>query len=377
MKKWKCLQSKLALDSKYFKVRQDIVELPNGEKREWTYWDSPDSAMVVGMTEDKKLVMIKQYRYMVDDEVIEFPSGYNQSAETIEEGAKREFEEETGYTCNSLTKLGVFYETYGQLNRKIHLFFSKDISKLDQKNDSGDYVPEDIDVILVDYDRAVEMALKNKIVAMGSALAILLLKEKADKDEIKLSRVFLIMEKPIMKNEQGLLAERIESERLLLVPISMRYRDEIFREFSPEITTFMYEAPAKDISGIEVFIENSLKGLNEGSNLQLVIVAKDSQEFFGCAGLHHVDGKTPEMGVWIKKSAHGKGYGKEAMVAVKKWADENLDYDYLLYPVADKNISSRKIPESLGGKIETEYDEKGLGGNEYHCLEYRIYPERK
>jgi RimJ/RimL family protein N-acetyltransferase len=186
------------------------------------------------------------------------------------------------------------------------------------------------------------------------------------------------MEKEYMKIEQiGLLKERIESARLLLVPISMKYRNEIFSEFSDEITIFMYPAPAKDISETEEFIKDSLKGLSNGNNLQLVILSKDSQKFFGCAGLHHIDSKTPEMGIWLKKTAHGKGYGKEAMTAVKKWADENLDYDYILYPVADKNISSRKIPESLGGKIEREYDEQGMGGNKYHCLEYRIFQDRK
>jgi ADP-ribose pyrophosphatase len=186
MKKWKCLNSKIVFDSRFFKVRRDIVQIPNGEKKEWIYWDSPDSAMVLGLTDDKKLVMIRQYRYMVDDVVVEFPSGYNQDAETIESGAKREFEEETGYTCKSLIKLGSFYETYGQLNRKIHLFFGKNVTRLDQKIDSEDYVPEDIDVLLIDFEQAVRMALENKIVAMGSALAILLLKEKFDKNEISL-----------------------------------------------------------------------------------------------------------------------------------------------------------------------------------------------
>lgn len=181
-----------------------------------------------------------------------------------------------------------------------------------------------------------------------------------------------------MKFEQkSLLNERIESERLLLVPISMEHKDDIFREFTEEVTTYMYPAPAKDISETENFIENSLKGLGEGSNLQLVILAKDSQEFLGSAGLHNVDGKTPELGVWVKKSAHGKGLGKEAMVAIKKWADKNLDYDYLLYPVADKNIASRKIPESLGGKLEREYDGENMAGNNIHWLEYRIYPNKK
>ena len=186
MERWKCLKSELVLDSKYLKVKKDIVKLPNGDKKEWVYWDSPDSAMVLGMTKDKKLIMIKQYRYMVDDQVIEFPSGYNQDAETIEDGARREFEEETGYSSGALTKLGAFYETYGQLNRKIHLFFTKDIVKLKQKVDSGDYIPEDTEVMLIDYNQAVEMASKNKIVAMGSALAILLLKENVDNGKIKL-----------------------------------------------------------------------------------------------------------------------------------------------------------------------------------------------
>ncbi len=142
--------------------------------------------MVIGMTGDKKLVMIQQYRYMVCDEVIEFPSGYNQDSEMIEDGARREFEEETGYSCDSLIKLGAFYETYGQLNRKIHLFFAKNIIKTAQTLDPSDDVCEDIKVVLVDFDRAVDMALENKILAMGSSLAIFLLKEKLERKEIVL-----------------------------------------------------------------------------------------------------------------------------------------------------------------------------------------------
>ncbi len=139
----------------------------------------------------------------------------------------------------------------------------------------------------------------------------------------------------------------------------------------------MRPAPAKDIRETEDFIRKSLEGLKNGTNLQLVILDKDTREFTGCAGLHNLDTQTPEMGIWLKKSAHGKGYGKESMTAVKKWADTHLKYDFLIYPVADKNIPSRKIPESLGGVIEKEYDEIGIGGNLYHCLVYKIPPAYK
>ncbi len=185
MEKWKKLKSELILDTRFFKTRKDIIELPNGERKEWTYWDSNDSAMVIGMTEDKKLVMIKQYRYLVDDEVIEFPSGGMKENETPEQAAKREFEEESGYRCEKLIKLCSVYETHGQLNRQIHIFFAPKITKTEQKLDNGDE-HEDIEVELVDFDEAVKLAIENKIAAMGSSLAILLLKQKIENNDIEI-----------------------------------------------------------------------------------------------------------------------------------------------------------------------------------------------
>lgn len=163
-----------------------MVELPNKGLKEWTYWDSKDSAMVVGMTKEKKLIMIRQYRYLVDDEVIEFPSGSLHENEDIKIGAKREFEEETGFKCHSLIKLGSFYETYGQLNRQIHLFFTDNVAKSKQNLDKEGKGFEEIKVELVDFEKVIKLALKNKIVAMGSTLAILLLKEKIEQKEIKI-----------------------------------------------------------------------------------------------------------------------------------------------------------------------------------------------
>ncbi|MDD5627026.1 MAG: NUDIX hydrolase [Patescibacteria group bacterium] len=186
MHKWKCQKSELILDTKYFKVRRDTVKLPNQEIVEWIYWDSKDSAMVLGMTFDKKLVMIQQYRYLADREVLEFPSGGLHNNENIEECARREFEEESGYRCGQLIKLGSFYETYGQLNRKIHFFFAPQVQKTKQNLDQGEKGFEDIKVELVEFKDAVRMASDNTIVAMGSALAILLLKEKIENKEIKI-----------------------------------------------------------------------------------------------------------------------------------------------------------------------------------------------
>ncbi|MBI4129842.1 NUDIX hydrolase [Candidatus Roizmanbacteria bacterium] len=186
MRNWKRITSQLIIDTKHFKIRKDILELPNKEIKEWIYWESGDSAMVVGMTKDKKLVMIRQYRYLVGDTVLEFPSGSINNNEKPEDGARRELTEETGYICGRLYSLGSFYETYGQLNRKIHLYFSSDLTKTKQHLDRGTRGFEEIKIELVSYDKAIDLAVNNKIVALGSSLAVLLLKAKIDNKEISL-----------------------------------------------------------------------------------------------------------------------------------------------------------------------------------------------
>jgi [ribosomal protein S5]-alanine N-acetyltransferase len=174
----------------------------------------------------------------------------------------------------------------------------------------------------------------------------------------------------------NLLNVKIETERLLLIPISMGFKEVIFQEFTDEITTFMFPKSAEKIEETEKFISESVKGLKQNTNLQIVILNKKTKEFLGCGGLHHLD-KIPEMGCWIKKSAHGNTFGREAITGLKQWADENLNYSYIIYPVDKKNHASKKIPESLGGKIIREYKKKNLSGRTLHLLEYRIYKKLK
>ncbi|MDP2650517.1 MAG: GNAT family N-acetyltransferase, partial [bacterium] len=108
----------------------------------------------------------------------------------------------------------------------------------------------------------------------------------------------------------------IETKNLLLKAITLDYKEGVFREFTPEITTYMFPRPAERIEETIEFIETSMKENEEGSNLQIVIIHKEDKDFLGCGGLHRINTKTPELGIWIKKAAHGNAYGKEAVVAL-------------------------------------------------------------
>jgi RimJ/RimL family protein N-acetyltransferase len=172
----------------------------------------------------------------------------------------------------------------------------------------------------------------------------------------------------------NLLDQTIETERLILKPISYEYAEDIFKEFTQEITKYMYPKPAKNIDETKEFIKHSLVGLENGTNFQLVIVNKTNSEFIGCIGLHNINEIDPELGIWTKKSSHNNGYGMEAMNGLIKWANENIKFNHLKYPVDKRNKASKRIPERNDGEIMKEYKKIGMGGNELDEIEYWIYP---
>jgi len=79
-----------------------------------------------------------------------------------------------------------------------------------------------------------------------------------------------------------------------------------------------------------------------------------------------------ETGVWIKESAQGRGYGREAVAAVIKWASEKFRPSGFLYPVVDENTPSRRLAETLGGKIIGTRQRHKHGDEERKLLLYRI-----
>jgi RimJ/RimL family protein N-acetyltransferase len=108
------------------------------------------------------------------------------------------------------------------------------------------------------------------------------------------------------------------------------------------------------------------------AELHLVIRLNSTDEFVGRAGLHPADGTMLETGVWIKESAQGHGYGREAVAAVIKWAGEKLRPSGFLYPVVDENTPSRRLAEALGGKIIGMRQRRKPGDKERKLLLYHI-----
>ncbi|WP_080146188.1 NUDIX hydrolase [Marinilactibacillus piezotolerans] len=119
----KTLSSEVIYDGKVTKYVIEEVLLPNGQhsKREIVRHDG--AAAVIALTEDDKMLFVKQYRKAIEQISVEIPAGLKD--EEDEDGlvtAKRELEEETGYQGEQWNFVTSFYSTPGFTDEFLEIY---------------------------------------------------------------------------------------------------------------------------------------------------------------------------------------------------------------------------------------------------------------
>lgn len=104
--------------------------------------DAPDWVIVIPeLTETNEFLMVKQWRHGIQRLSIEFPGGVIDKNESIEDAAKRELQEETGYTTNHLIHLGSLSPNPAIMSNTVHIFLAQDLTKTSEQDlDSDEYV---------------------------------------------------------------------------------------------------------------------------------------------------------------------------------------------------------------------------------------------
>lgn len=155
----KTLKTEEIFQGHVFRVTLDEVELENGttSKREIVHHHG--GACVLPLTDDGRVLLVRQYRYALQEELWELPAGKLEAGEDPFEAARRELEEECGVTAETFISLGVLYPTVGYDSERIYIWAAKGLKPTAQHLDEGEF----LDVSALPFDEVVQMVMNDEI----------------------------------------------------------------------------------------------------------------------------------------------------------------------------------------------------------------------
>ena len=139
------ISSRLIHDGRVVHLSVDRVRFPDGKEGELELIRHRGASAVVPLLgdpqgPDPEVVLVHQYRYAAGGFVYEIPAGLPHDGEDWESCARRELEEETGYTGETFTSLTHFFTTPGFTNEVIHLFLATGLAEGRIQRDEDEYI---------------------------------------------------------------------------------------------------------------------------------------------------------------------------------------------------------------------------------------------
>jgi ADP-ribose pyrophosphatase len=170
---WNLRERQVRFENKTSTLVEDQVELKNRDTTDYAYLKRADAVIVVPVTTEGEMVLVKQYRYPVDEWCLEVPAGgtHDTGSKSLEEVARKELREEIGATCEKLTYVTCFYSAPAFSNEKCHVFLAEGV-KLERKPDREE--SEAIKTQLVAAAEAFEFARRGEMKSAPCAFAVLL-----------------------------------------------------------------------------------------------------------------------------------------------------------------------------------------------------------
>jgi ADP-ribose pyrophosphatase len=159
--RWKQLSSKYVYRDRWFHARADSCEFPDGRVIEPYYVvELPDWCNTIVITKEERMILVRQYRYPADLVTLELPGGVIEKDETPIQAAKREMEEETGYTSDDIEFLLQVAPNPAINTNTAYFFLARNaVPAATKKFDEF----EDIDIVSFSKEEIIQLLNENKI----------------------------------------------------------------------------------------------------------------------------------------------------------------------------------------------------------------------
>lgn len=124
---WLKLGSRSMGDFRVFSVRCDRRRSPRtGAEHDFYVLEMPEWVNVIAVTEERRVVLIHQFRHGTEEVSLEIPGGVVDAGDTdFAEAARRELLEETGYTADEFLHIGSVTANPAIQNNRCHTFLAR------------------------------------------------------------------------------------------------------------------------------------------------------------------------------------------------------------------------------------------------------------
>ena len=150
-------------------VRRDKAKLIDGRITNREVVEHPGGVCVFALDNEGKVILVRQYRYPMQEVVLELPAGKLEKGEDPSDSGLRELGEETGLVPQTYLPMGVSFSSPGIMEEKIYYFFATDLVQGPIHPDDGEF----LEVVRVPYEELLEMARKGEIKDAKTLVAIL------------------------------------------------------------------------------------------------------------------------------------------------------------------------------------------------------------
>jgi ADP-ribose pyrophosphatase len=154
------LQSRRVYEGDIINLRVDELQAGGGQKTIREVVEHNGGVVIACQPTIGEVVLIKQYRYSVDREIIELPAGRIEKAEPPLKAAQRELTEETGYKAADWEEKAAFYSAPGFCNEVLHFYRASNVEFVGKSLDAD----EETDVLILPLQKAWQLVESREIV---------------------------------------------------------------------------------------------------------------------------------------------------------------------------------------------------------------------
>lgn len=154
-RRWKVLNSEYLHQQPWLTVRRDTVQLPDGQiNPEFYILEYPDWVNVIPVTNNGRIVLVRQYRHGIRQTRLELCAGVVEKGEDPVVGARRELLEETGYSGGEWEKIMTISPNASVNSNYTHCYVAKGVEKVASQHLD---TTEDIEVVLLEQDEVFDL----------------------------------------------------------------------------------------------------------------------------------------------------------------------------------------------------------------------------